>query len=173
MGSKKDKEFARMLERKPTARDKWRAFYRLWRIAHGHGHKQDEAAEDCYHVLFPNWRPIRLLKEETSGSLIDTSRMPKFLRWKFLEHHRRKRLYGNYYQTWREQDKRTVAKLREKGIEITPDEVAETRRKVIQMARAEGMKSGISLPKDDEDLLRLLKPSLLKEKQRRMDNDRG
>jgi hypothetical protein len=159
---KDDPEFeARMLRldgKKPTAREKWQAFHRLWRLAQGHGVYQDAEAVDCFRVLFPNWRPIQLLNGLESDGLVDRSHMPKFLRKQLLEGHRRQRLYAGHYE-WMERDKKVANLCREQhGIEVTPDEVAETRRKLIRLARDTAAEMDVKVPADDEDLLRMLKP---------------
>lgn len=161
--SKPDKDFDRRLCRldglKPTARDRWTAFYRLWRIAQGHGAHQDMAADLCFRVLLSDWRWIRLLDGRESDGLVDRSRVPMFLRKKLLDIHRKQRLYAGHYE-WQERDKKVAHLVREQhGLEVTPTEVAETRRKVIQLARAKAAEMDYAIPDDDEELLKLLNPN--------------
>lgn len=142
--------------KKPTARDKWRAFSRLWRLANGHGAYQDIAAGEAIRVLFPNWRMVRLLDDDTGDGLVDRSHIPKFLRKRMIEHIRRKRLYGGHPE-WRERAKVVARLVREKlGREVTPDQVAEVRLRVIGIIRRTASERGVDLPADDEAVLRLV-----------------
>src|SRR5580692_10649108 len=53
----------RLNGKKPTARERWTAFYRLWRMAHGnHGAEADIYASDCFRILFVDWSGIRLIE---------------------------------------------------------------------------------------------------------------
>lgn len=162
MGKKgrKDEEFLRMIRtdgREPTARDRWRAFHRLWRIAHGHGACQDVDAGDCFRVLSTDWRLIRLLESPCNDGLVDRSHTPKFLRKRLLDDARKRRLYAGHYE-WMDRDKMVANRCRsEHGMEVTPTEVAEVRRKVIQISRAKAAEMDFPVPQDDEDLLKLLK----------------
>lgn len=139
--------------RQPTARDKWRALYRLWRIARGRGMWQDMAVDLCFRVLFPN-RVLSLL-DAPPDSLAGRSRLPKFLRRRLLDYYRRRRLYGNHPE-WAAQDKVVAQRCAAEGLEVTPTEVAEARWKVIQIVRDQAAKTGECLPADDADLLRQL-----------------
>ena len=159
--SKRDHDYERRLCRldglKPTTRDKWRAFHRLWRLAHGRGGYQDIEAGECFRVLFGGWRSIRLMDGSDSDGLVDRSHLPKFLRKSLLEGHRKRRLYAGHYE-WVERDKVTANRCRdEHGIEVTPDEVAEVRRKVIRLARERAAAMDVPVPADDDDLLRLIR----------------
>ena len=141
----------------PTARDRWLAFYRLYRLSMGRGAHEDMAALDAFRVLFRDWRWLRLVEaEEQSPSRVHA---PPFLRRRLLAHERARRLYGNHPE-WAERDKLVANVVRnEHGIEVTPDEVAEVRRKVITIARRKAAEQGIAVPADDEELLKLLKAS--------------
>ena len=153
-----EQRLCRLNGKKPTARDIWRAFHRLWRIARGHGPFHDMEADLCFRVLFRNWGFIRLMDGPESDGYVNNSRIPKFLRERMLRDRKRRRLYGDHPE-WRERDKQVARHVRERhGMEVTPEEVAETRRKVIELARAKAAEMDIKLPKDDEALLRLLKP---------------
>ena len=69
-------------ERKPTVRERWHAFWRLWRICHAkqmnahHHHGADEALR----VLF--WRNWRLLQlADSAGGTLELARfMPSSIR---------------------------------------------------------------------------------------------
>ena len=140
---------------KPSLRDRWYAFYRLYRLSQGHGACQDMAAVDALRTLYSNWAWIRLIEtEERSPS---RAHIPVFLRKSLLQNEREQRLYNGHYE-WKERDKAVAHAVREAhGMEVTPDEVAVIRRKVIDIARARAAEQGINLPHDDEDVLKLLK----------------
>lgn len=153
-----DARLCRLDGQQPTMREKWIAFHRLWRIAHGHGAVQDMDVGMCFRVLFGGWRAIRLMDTDHTDGLVDRSHIPKFLRKQLLEIKRRQRLYAGHYE-WMERDKVVANQCRDKhGIEVTPDEVAEVRRKVINLARARAAEMNVQLPKDDEEVLKILKP---------------
>ena len=158
---KRDRDFelrlCRIDGRKPTARDKWKAFHRLWRLSQGHGAEQDIAAGQAFRVLFNNWRAILLLDTDRCDPLVDRSHVPTFLRKQMLDLYVRRRLYGGHPE-WAERDKRVANAVRAEGIEVTPREVAEVRAKVIRLARQRAAEMDVKIPDDDEDLLRLLKP---------------
>ena len=152
-----DERLCRLNGKQPNARDRWRAFHRLWRIAHGHGAFQDIEAGICFRVMFRDWRAVRLMESEKSDGYVNNSRVPKFLRERLLRHRIRKRLHGNHLE-WDERDRKVARTLREQqGIEVTPIEVAEVRRKVINIARAKAAELGLEMPADDAELLQMLK----------------
>lgn len=146
---------------KPTPRERWKAFHRLFRLSQGHGPDQDMAAGECFRILYGSWRAILLLDDYGPGPdawPMNSTRYPIFLRKRLLENAKRKRLYGNHPE-WKERDKVVARHVRDKhGMEVTPTEVAEVRRKVINLARAKAAELDFTLPKDDEEVLRLLKP---------------
>ena len=159
MGKRDDFEerLLRLNGKRPTARDRWQAFSRLWRLAHRHGAYQDMAATECFQVLFPSWRSIQLIDGDASDHMVNRSHIPAFLRRRLLEGHKKRRLYAGHYE-WVERDKKVAHLCRDvHGIEVTPAEVAEVRRKVINLARAKAAEMDVRLPADDEDVLRLLK----------------
>lgn len=138
----------------PTLRDRWVAFYRLWRCARKQLSDPMFANEvaDSFRILAPGWTWL------VNMEVRDVSRvhLPKFLRRRMIQDERRRRLYGNHPE-WKERDKVVARQVRqETGVEVTPDEVAETRRKVINLARAKGRELGMSMPEDDEDVLKML-----------------
>lgn len=143
---------------RPTAREMWTAFYRLWRIAHGHGAEQDIAAGWCFRVLFPDWKFIFLIDHNDTDGLTNRSHIPTFLRKQLLANHRKQRLYGGGNYDWIERDKATANKIREKeGIEVTPLEVAEVRWKLMQKAKAAAAECGVPAPRDYDELFAMLK----------------
>lgn len=151
------RRMCRLDGRRPTAREHWTAFYRLWRIARKAGAAGTESGE-CFRVLFPDWRFIQLLDSDTECQLVNAKRFPPFIRRDFAERRRRKRLYGNHPE-WVARDKIVAQKVRDRhGMEVTPLEVAQTRRKIINMAREKAAEMGVKVPADDDELLRLLKP---------------
>jgi hypothetical protein len=135
---------------RPTARERWIAFHRLWRLAQGHGAWQDMAAVDCFRVIFTNWDGIRLLNSnEDTLSRVST---PSFLRRELLKHDKRKRL--GYPDT--EQMQSIARQLHEQGTEMTPDDVAEVRQKVIRKFRDHALRNDIPVPADDDALMKWL-----------------
>ena len=89
--------------------------------------------------------------------MVDRSHIPTFLRKRLLEGHKKRRLYAGHPE-WAERDKKVAHLCRDAhGIEVTPTEVAEVRRKVINLARRTAAELDVRLPADDEDVLRLLK----------------
>lgn len=153
-----ERRMLRLNGEKPTARDRWTAFYRLWRLAHGHGPYHDMDANMCFRVLFSDWEPIHLLDALETDGYVDRAHVPTFIRKDSLRIRRKQRLYAGHYE-WIERDKVVANRLRaEHGMEVTPLEVAETRRKVINEARRIAAEQDFAVPADDEELLRLLKP---------------
>jgi len=149
----------RLNGKKPTVREWWTAWYRLWRISHKTANLYiDGEATDCFRVLFPG-TAFRHLVESLGDPL--KARYPVFLRKRLLETARKERLYGKFWgewAEWQERDKRVAMVLRQQqGIEVTPIEVAEVRRKVLNMARAKAAEIGLDLPEDDADVLDMLK----------------
>lgn len=57
----------------------------------------------------------------------------------------------------RELDCEVVRELRNRGVEMTPDEVAEIRTDILGKIRAAMRRRGIDVPDDDVELLQLLK----------------
>jgi hypothetical protein len=141
---------------KPTLRDKWLAFHRLYRLARRGNPYQAMAAVDCLRTMQKDWSWIRLLEQEVGQ--LSRVHWPKFLRRRFLDTERRRRLHGNHPE-WRERDKIVANMVREQhGMEVTPDEVAAVRRKLITVARQKAAEVGFAVPSDDEKLLKMLKP---------------
>jgi hypothetical protein len=138
---------------KPTARERWIAFSRLYRLTQGHGASQDMAAVECLHVLMPSGRWLRLV-QAAEGSPSRTH-APKFLRRILLNSDRKRRLHGQCFE-WLEADRHVARQLAERGTEMTPDEVGATRGGIFRMARAKAAQLGIALPADDEGLLAYL-----------------
>jgi len=149
----------RLNGQKPTARDCWVAFYRLYRVGvreeeTHQGMLMADGALNCLRVLFGDNRFLRLCraKEEKLGRV---RRWPAFLLRRRLEIERRERLYnGNWH--WQERDKVVAARCHAQGLEVTPDQVAEVRRKVLNSARRVALARGIRLPENEDDILHLL-----------------
>ncbi len=156
--SRKDfdmERFCRLNSKKPTARERWVAFHRLFRLASGHGAHHDIAAGECFRVLFGSWRAIQML-EDSPADPIPLHKVPKCLRSLIIKGRIRDRLYGDHPE-WRERDQEVVAKLRDQGVEATPEEVNTVRRKVLRIAREKAIEHGIDLPADDNEVLRIIK----------------
>lgn len=162
--SKNDPDFFKRMCRidgmKPTARDRWKAIHRLWRLACGRDPECDLAAEDCFRVLISDWRWIHLLGEggAKTGGPVNRSIYPTALRKRLLDMDRRRRLYGNRQVEWQARDKAVAHKLREEGREVLPSEVAEVRRKVINIAKRVAAENDCPLPDDDEEILEIIRP---------------
>ena len=153
MSSKFDTErLCRLNGKKPSARDRWIAFHRLWRLSHGHGATHDMDASDCFRVLFSSWQGIRLLDHHTP--ILSRVGWPVFLRKRFLDMDKRRRLgLDNNLEHFQ----KVCRKLRnEKGMEVTPMEVAEVRHKLIKLVREKAFQDGISIPTDDDELFQWL-----------------
>lgn len=147
--------FCRLNGQMPTLRERWIAFHRLYRIVSKHERwaSSEPTLSDSLRVFSPRWTALMNCEGDTIGSRA----RPKFLRRSLIEGERRRRLHGNHPE-WSERDK-VVANLvrNQHGMEVTPDEVAVVRRKVINIARKKAVELGITLPADDGDVLRLLK----------------
>lgn len=142
----------RLNGKKPTDREKWTAFYRLYRMTQrGRNAEACMEAADCLRILMADWSWLLLV--QSSGTMLTGPMVPKFLRYKFLEIAKRKRLYGEGYK-WLDRSKLVAMQMHEQGIEVTPEEVAETRLKVIRMIRDKANADNIRIPEDDEELLR-------------------
>lgn len=146
--------------KKPTPRERWKALYRLYRIAH----KIDEDrnahdASDCLRVLGFNSWIAGLSDARSEAEAYPRSAIPLFLRKRVLDMAIRKRLYGKHPE-WEERDKKVAAHLRNTGMEVTPREVGEVRQKLLRVARDKAVECGFDLPNDDEKILKLLKTSI-------------
>lgn len=156
--SKREEAFARMCRvdgQKPTARDRWRAFHRLYRLADNHGGYQDCALKEAMMVLFP-WRWMQVLDASESDGLVDRGKLPMFLRKTLLDHARRRRL--RKYGGTPERDRAVANKVRnEHGMEVTPEEVAEVRYKLMTLARDVADKLGVRPPEHIDELTAILR----------------
>ena len=74
----------------PTARERWTAFYRLWRLTRK-GMWERLAVEDCFKVLMYDWRWINLV--ENPGDPLGTT--PLFLRRLAVDPRERERLLAD------------------------------------------------------------------------------
>lgn len=82
----------RLNGKQPTMREKWTAFYRLYRTA-----KRDDPrgnADECWQMLMSNWGWIRLVNAG-SDMHVDLGHVPDFLRRRLVENHREIRLRDN------------------------------------------------------------------------------
>lgn len=157
-----DFDFVRMLYfgEEPTPRERWKAFYRLYRLA---SKKESEnnfggGLIDCLRILGCHDWVVSLGKKDR---LSDRYAMPTFLRKMTLDTDKRRRLYGNEYKALREADCFAARKMAEKyGVELTPDECAEVRHKVAKAARQLAVTQGIPLPESDIAVLKIVSKSL-------------
>lgn len=143
--------------RVPTTRDMWRAFHRLWRLSQGHGSYRDMEAIDCFRTLFPSWRWIRLLDAPPGDGLVNNSRFPLPIRKRLLQTAINRRLRSRPGET-RERDAAVSNLVREKhGIEVTPDQVAEIRYKVLRQVQEIAILHGKRPPETMQELGAILK----------------
>ena len=157
MGRRDDGELSRALHGETTTRDRWRCFYRLYRMAVKREEHLDGGASHCLRVLLPNSSP-RLLRVllESEPTIGGRSHYPMVIRKKLLDIERRKRLYGKGYQ-FLERDKFVARMLAQDGKEMTPEQVAETRISITRKLRAFAAERGWELPADDVALFDYLK----------------
>lgn len=149
-----EQRMLRLYGKQPTWRDRWQCFYRLWRMVKRDNPYRENAAADCFRVFFFHTGWVQLVNAEP---LTSRKGIPIFLRRRMLERDRRRRLHGHHPE-WAERDQAVARMVRDRyGMEMTPDEVAVIRRKIINIARENAPGLGITLPRDDEALLRLLK----------------
>ena len=85
------RRLCRLDGRKPTARERWVAFYRLWRLIRNARPAQSwEDAIECFRVLMHDWRWIELVSD--TGDYYESLRfMPLEIRWHKVLHVRGKR----------------------------------------------------------------------------------
>lgn len=142
--------------KKPTPRERWKALYRLFRIANKiDEHRNTHDASDCLRVLgFNSWiAGLRDARGEAEG--YPRSAIPLFLRKRFLDMAIRKRLYGKHPE-WEERDKKVAGYLHSTGMEVTPREVGEVRQKLLRLAKDKAVECGFDLPNDDNQILKLI-----------------
>lgn len=144
----------------PTLRDRWQAFYRLWRIAQRKTDDwHEQAVKECFWTLFPKTRLTKLLSGSKSDGLVDRSHIPMFLRRRLLDDARRRRLYAGQYELLEHDKAVSVAIANQHGIEMTPEQVAEIRYEICRKIREAANRDGKTLPKSDAALLDLLRKS--------------
>lgn len=73
--------------KQPTARERWTAFYRLWRLA---CRSDNIEASDCLRVLMSDWSLLWLV--EASDRYESNWAMPLQVRWQMVRREREKRL---------------------------------------------------------------------------------
>ena len=148
---------------KPTVRDRWVAFYRLWRTGHKNDLWHDSNTVDCFRILFGRSVWIGLMHTDDGVALGGCRKdYPLFLRRRLLDGEKRRRLHGNHPE-WAERDKLVANKLRGQGMEVLPTEVAEVRRKAIDKIRSVAASKSIPVPEDDDVLLKQLSRAMKEE----------
>jgi hypothetical protein len=147
----------RLNGKRPTARERWTAFYRLWRLARKAERANNLMCEavDALRVLgYAKWVALC----EDSGDRLGLGNMlPPVLRRRFLEIARKRRLYGQHYEEWdewRPRDQAVARQMCEQGIEYTPDQAAEARKQCTKKIRAYYARIGIQLPESDLELFK-------------------
>jgi hypothetical protein len=108
------------------------------------------AAIECFHVLMPNARMLKLAQAKESK--LSRTCYPTVVRRRLLESERRRRLHGRHYE-WLGTDRHVARQLCERGQETTPAEVAEVRCKTIRMVREKAAAEGVRVPTDDHEWL--------------------
>lgn len=162
MNKKRDRE-DRMLGingQRPTARDRWGAFWRLYRLClRQYGDNSSNAFDALRMLGFGGWiADVRL--GGAGPGLVNQRHVPLFLRRRLLDMARRRRLYGNWCREWedlRPLDQRAARHLAAQGVEMTPDEVAEVRAKFVRHVRSKAATLGLPLPESDYELLQVVK----------------
>lgn len=145
----------------PTARERWRAFYRLYRLARRQDSEHGMSADllSCFSVLgFGDWASLA-----GGRQAVDPKSLPLFIRRQVVRTTRRRRLYGQNYENWermRPMEQRAARRAASIGIEVTPDQVADVRYKLLRSARKVAAEVGVTVPSDDVDLLRYITASM-------------
>ena len=169
-----DRDWEMMLRlngKKPSLRMLWAAFYRLYRMA---GRRSSYAAidrADCFYFLFEK-REYRKWVRLVESGVPDLSRVdwPKSIRRRALKIAEKKQAFGERYE-WLRQSQQVANKMREKGIETTPMEVAEVRKKLFKTIREQAALRQILLPESDQDLMLWCKKNLVLGKDQHEDED--
>lgn len=138
---------------KPTAREMWGAFYRLWRLSRKNDLWSDTSADDAWRVL-GFYEELNLCNQDLST--LSRVSYPTVIRRKLLGLDRRRNAHGQHFELL-EESRRVAAMLREQGIEMTPDEVGISRKEIFAKIRRHFEEKGAALPLDDVALLRYLR----------------
>lgn len=72
----------------PNARDRWKAIYRLWRLATRDSDYVHQGRDDSFRTLFPMSYPVM----NADADFHNRSHWPAFLRRRMIESERRRRL---------------------------------------------------------------------------------
>ena len=145
----------RVLSDDHTPRERWQAFWQLYRITKKSEKHPSSGVLDCLIVL--GFRDL-LRVAEASPDLL-TLRAPVVIRQQFLKTAKKRRLYGQhleYWDEWRPMDVAACRQLASEGIEMTPDEVAATRKSAYTKIRQKAAEHGVDMPLDDTEMLRLM-----------------
>ncbi len=140
---------------RPSLRERWVAFHRLYRLAKaGAGGYHSDAANSCLYILAAGTDWTSLMNEDCHVN--GRGSYPPVIRRRLLEGERRRRLFGPGYR-WLDECRAVAQHLRGEGVEVTPEEVAATRHKIVRIAREKATKQGFVLPADDDAVLRILR----------------
>jgi len=158
---------------KPTQKDKWKAFWRLWRICKRASDKSNPfmsiAAETSFGWLLDDeWDWVRLASSPSDRLSLPLNNVPIVIRKLWLKHDKKKRKreqeakiakrYGIILDYQR--DKLVASAVRENGIEITPDQVSKIRSQVCEKIRNKLIDIGWNendIPISDEGIILLLR----------------
>lgn len=152
-----DARLCRINGQQPTARERWVAFWRLWRISQKNGKGTVGLdAHECFQVILGDsdkYCAFIYLAGCSNDPLQLRHCYPKSLRQKLLESAKFNRLYGGRKREWLERDKevaRTIVQT--EGIEVTPEQVGEIRWKMLNGVRRRCWEAGLPCWEDDYDL---------------------
>lgn len=135
---------------KPTAREKWAAFHRLWRIANRAAKESyfiEHDMNECFWAL-GYYRYEKLMRSREDGPPIPLHKVPSVLRRHVMKSRVNERMYGKH-PDWKERDQQLIRAMRDKGIETTPEEVHSVRMKLLGIFRQSAIELGIDMPADD------------------------
>jgi len=138
---------------RPTARERWLCFCRLYRLARKVDEQNNQASNSAVDALrmigYWNWCAA-LAERDPPG---DRRHYPLFLRREFLRLAKRRRLYGpslEHYEELLPKDQ-AIARVfaEERGIELTIDEAADERNRLFRKIRQHMRDCGSPMPEGD------------------------
>lgn len=142
---------------KPTARERWGAFYRIYRLARKCS--LDPQAILCLDVL--GLGKMVQIVECRADWLKNNNIIPLEARKLGLQARKRRRIYGEHMEKWDfwyPKDQEIARRLSsEQGVEMTPEEVGDVRVQGFSSLRRMARERCIVLPEDDMDLHEVLK----------------
>lgn len=168
-------ELDRLIRRngkQPTQKDKWKAFWRLWRICNrvskNHSCFILPAAETAFHWLMEdNWQWVKLASAPNDKLTLPLNSIPIIIRKLWVQSDKRKRLLAkeiNYAKKQglildQERNKIIAEVIRKNGLEVTSDEIDKIRSNACSKIRKCLITSGWNvkdIPVSDEGIILLL-----------------